>query len=148
VHISIIDVNVQQVEKLRREHKLVPEGAEINGAEVDFDDEIDLRAEDEKLIAAELEAVTTEPTEKEEATDSEQPKRRSSRSRRTRRRAPAATALFEGTFDHGEEGYGLWLDPAIADNSIYAENWAGHRPVQVRVESDRIVITRSGEPSS
>ena len=58
----------------------------------------------------------------------------------TRQRRP-----LEGTFDHGEEGYGLWLDPAIQDNPIYAEHWAGHRPVEVLVEEDRIVIRRIGE---
>ena len=52
---------------------------------------------------------------------------------------------LEGTFDHGEEGYGLWLDPAIQDNPIYAEHWAGHRPVEVAVEEDRIVIRRIDE---
>ena len=49
---------------------------------------------------------------------------------------------LEGTFDHGEEGYGLWLDPAVQDNPIYAEHWAGHRSVEVLVEEDRIVIRR------
>jgi hypothetical protein len=52
---------------------------------------------------------------------------------------------LEGTFDHGEEGYGLWLDPAIQDNPIYAEHWAGHRPVEVAVEEDCIIIRRTGE---
>ena len=55
------------------------------------------------------------------------------------------TAPLEGTFDHGEEGYGLWLDPAIQDNPVYAEHWAGHRPVEVAVEEDRIVIRRIAE---
>ena len=55
------------------------------------------------------------------------------------------TAPLEGTFDHGEEGYGLWLDPAIQENPIYAEHWAGHRPVEVAVEEDRIVIRRVGD---
>ena len=52
---------------------------------------------------------------------------------------------LEGTFDHGEEGYGLWLDPAVQDNPIYAEHWAGHRPVEVAIEENRIVIRRIGE---
>jgi len=43
----------------------------------------------------------------------------------------------------GEEGFGLWLDPAIAENAVYAEHWAGHRPVEVTVEADRIIIRRS-----
>ena len=61
------------------------------------------------------------------------------RSRRRRSAAPAAAAAgaraaapatpLEGTFDHGEEGYGLWLDPAVVDDPVYAEHWAGHRPV-------------------
>ena len=50
---------------------------------------------------------------------------------------------LEGTFDHGEEGYGLWLDPSIADDPVYAEHWAGQRAVTVKVEADRIVIRRA-----
>src|SRR2546430_13047964 len=38
-----------------------------------------------------------------------------------------------------------WLDPAIQDNPVYAEHWAGHRPVTILVEPDRIVIRRAGE---
>ena len=58
--------------------------------------------------------------------------------------AEAGRKALEGTFDHGEEGYGLWLDPAVQDNPLYAEHWRGHRPVKVTVEADRIVIERSG----
>ena len=53
--------------------------------------------------------------------------------------AASAGSQLEGTFDHGEEGYGLWLDPSIQEDSVYAEHWAGHRPVTVLVEPDRIV---------
>jgi hypothetical protein len=28
---------------------------------------------------------------------------------------------------------------------VYAEHWAGHRPVMVSIEADRIVITRARE---
>jgi hypothetical protein len=28
---------------------------------------------------------------------------------------------------------------------VYAEHWAGHRPVEVVIEEDRIVIRRVGE---
>jgi len=52
---------------------------------------------------------------------------------------------MQATFDHGEEGYGLWLDPEVQDDPTYAEHWAGHRPVTVNVERDRIVIRRAGE---
>ena len=30
---------------------------------------------------------------------------------------------------------------------MYAEHWAGHRPVTVAIEADRIVISRAGEDS-
>ena len=51
---------------------------------------------------------------------------------------------MQASFDHGDEGYGLWLDAAIADDPVYGEHWAGHRQVEVTVEPDRIVIRRSG----
>jgi hypothetical protein len=51
---------------------------------------------------------------------------------------------MQASFDHGEaDGYGLWLDPAIADDPIYAEHWAGKRRVEATIEPDRIVIRRS-----
>ena len=62
-------------------------------------------------------------------------------------RRPGAAAI-QATFDHGDEGYGLWLDPAVADNPVYAENWADHRQVEVTIEADRIVIRRSGGASA
>ena len=55
---------------------------------------------------------------------------------------------LEATFDHGEEGYGLWLDPGVQDDPVYAEYWAGHRPVEVTIEEDQIVIRRTGEDSN
>jgi hypothetical protein len=157
-----LEVTVQQIEAFKRENDLAPEGdVEAAGPAVDFDDEIDLRAEDDALIAAELEAEQAKAAEEAEAAaeagededsggedDDENggPARRSRRGRRGRggRRRGAASAL-EGTFDHGEEGYGLWLDPAVEDNPVYAEHWAGHRPVEVTIEADRIVIRRTGD---
>jgi hypothetical protein len=70
-------------------------------------------------------------------------RRRGRRGGRGRKRGGRKKAL-EGTFDHGEDGYGLWLDPAIQDDPLYAEHWAGHRPVTITVEADRIVIERLG----
>jgi hypothetical protein len=32
----------------------------------------------------------------------------------------------------------------VADNAVYAEHWAGHRPVEVLIEEDQIVIRRTG----
>jgi len=49
---------------------------------------------------------------------------------------------LEGTFDHGDEGYGLWLDPAVQDVPAYRDNWAGKRDVTVTVEADQIIIRR------
>jgi hypothetical protein len=62
-----------------------------------------------------------------------------------RGRRKGAAHELEGTFDHGEEGYGLWLDPAVEDNPVYAEHWAGHRPVSVTIEENQIVIRRAGD---
>jgi hypothetical protein len=148
-----LEVTVQQIETFKRENDLVPESAGEPGAAVDFDDEIDLRAEDDALIAAELEAEQAAVADEEDEEPSEdgaeeKPKApRRSRGRRGRGRAAksGADVSFEGTFDHGEEGYGLWLDPAVEDNAVYAEHWAGHRPVEVTIEADRIVIRRAGD---
>ena len=155
-----LEVTVQQIQSFKREQGLEPE-EDANGdapAGVDFDDEIDLRAEDDALIAAELDAAEAAKAEEPEAdsdsdsdSDSdaeEKPKpkpRRRGRRGGTRRRSSAADGgALEATFDHGEEGYGLWLDPAVADNPVYAEHWAGHRPVEVTIEEDQIVIRRAG----
>jgi hypothetical protein len=55
---------------------------------------------------------------------------------------------MQATFDHGDkDGYGLWLDPAVKDDPVYSEHWAGQRAVEVTVEADRIVIKRSGNQS-
>jgi hypothetical protein len=144
-----LEVTVQQIEAFKKENDLLPDGEAPEAPGVDFDDEIDLRAEDDALIAAELEAEAArkaEEGEDEESSDEdgEAPKRRRGRrGGRGRARTKKATS-YEGTFDHGEEGYGLWLDPAVADDGIYAEHWAGHREVEVTVEADQIIIKRVG----
>ena len=54
-------------------------------------------------------------------------------------REPAS--VFEGVLDHGErDGWGLWLDPAIADDPIWREHWAGVDSVVVKVAEDSIVL--------
>jgi len=76
------------------------------------------------------------------------PRRRRRRRRGGRGRSGRAGAGMQATFDHGdEEGYGLWLDPAVKDDPIYAEHWAGKRRVEVTIEPDRIVIKRSESES-
>ncbi len=156
-----LEVTVQQIQAFKREQGLEPGGEDASGA----DQEIDLRAEDDAAIAAELEAeaarraeeeaqaaeeAAKQAAEAEEAGDAadagedeEKPKpRRRTRGGRTRRRV--AGKPLEGTFDHGEEGYGLWLDPDVQDDPVYAEHWAGHRPVEITIEEDQIVIRRAG----
>jgi hypothetical protein len=146
-----LEVTVQQIEAFKKENDLLPDGEAPEAPGVDFDDEIDLRAEDDALIAAELEAEAArkaeegedEPEPGEEGDDDAPKRRRGRRGGRGRARTKKATS-YEGTFDHGEEGYGLWLDPAIADDGVYAEHWAGHRQVEVTIEADQIVIKRVG----
>ena len=139
-----LDVSVQQIAAFKRDNELVDDS---QGA--DFDDEIDLRAEDEALVAAELEAVGAQASEAEAAEEGDEdapvkPQRRRGR-RGARGRRRGGNVVLEGTFDHGEEGYGLWLDAAVQDEPLYAEHWAGHRPVTVTIEENQIVIRRSGE---
>jgi hypothetical protein len=180
-----LEVTVQDIDTFKRQNDLLPDGEQADGPSLDFDDEIDLRAEDDALIAAELEAAEAAREEEERraaeeeerraaeeerraaeeearraeaaergeeladepgADGDEAPKRRCGRrGGRGRRCGPGAPGELEGTFDHGEEGYGLWLDPAVEDNAVYAEHWAGHRNVTVTIEEDQIVIRRAGD---
>ncbi|HEY4896862.1 MAG TPA: hypothetical protein VII01_12315 [Solirubrobacteraceae bacterium] len=157
-----LEVSVRDIEQFKRQNELVSDEETPEGAgSPDYPEEIDLRAEDDALIAAELEAAEAEAEraraeaaesgadadEDEDDEDAPSTTRTRTRSRRggRGRRSSTRNAPLEGTFDHGEEGYGLWLDPAVQDNPVYAEHWAGHRPVEVVVEEDRIVIRRVGE---
>jgi hypothetical protein len=159
-----LEVSVQQIQAFKRENGLAGDGDQADGVagELDFDDEIDLRAEDDALIAAELEAAEAQraleaeaeaaakaaAAEAGETTDADAAdvaarRRRGRRGGRGRRGRTAGP--LEGTFDHGEEGYGLWLDAAVVDDKIYAEHWAGHRPVEVTIEEDQIIIRRTAD---
>jgi hypothetical protein len=147
-----LEVTVQDIEQFKRQNELLGDETPAEGtAAPSYPEEVDLRAEDDELIAAELEAAAERAKAEAEAKAKEEPDEdesaqapRRRRSRRGRRSSRGAGPL-EGTFDHGEEGYGLWLDPAIQDNPVYAEHWAGHRPVEITVEEDQIVIRRVGE---
>jgi hypothetical protein len=152
-----LEVSVQEVEQFKRQNELAGAEESAGGVTGADEEEIDLRAADEALIAAELEAEQTESerAEQEQAdaaaeSEEQEPRaRRRGRGEATSRRAAARqSGPMEGTFDHGEEGYGLWLDPAVRDNPIYAEHWAGHRPIQVTIEEDQIVIRRLLEDSA
>ncbi len=164
-----LEVSVREVAGFKREHDLA--SGETEGVETDLfgprvdEEEVDLRAEDEALVAAALEqeekleeeeeleapesGAADESPEDSEGGGEDKPRRRGRRGGRGRKRGGGGrNRPLEGTFDHGEEGYGLWLDPAIQDDPVYAEHWAGHRPVTVTVEADRIVISRSGGDGS
>ena len=58
-------------------------------------------------------------------------------------REPAS--VFEGVLDHGErDGWGLWFDPAVADDPIWKEHWSGVESVVVKVAEDSIVLEVAG----
>jgi len=173
-----LEVSVADIRSFKREHELVPDEAAGNGGDEGAPgsgtDELDLRAEDDALVAAALEAEQeadddeddTEDSDSDDSDDADsgdvaesaesaesadddadRPKRRRRGRRGGRGRARRKPTALEGTFDHGDEGYGLWLDPAIQDDPVYAEHWAGHRPVTITVEPERIAISRAGEES-
>ncbi|MGI8749664.1 MAG: hypothetical protein ACR2J6_03810 [Thermoleophilaceae bacterium] len=161
-----LDASVKEISAFKSEHDLAPgEGtasaeSDVFGPRID-EDEPDLRAEDEAAVAAALDAEADEPAEEDPEPDSDSESetegadegdkgsatRRRRRGRRGGRGRGRQRKALEGAFDHGEEGYGLWLDPSVKDDPMYAEHWAGHRPVTVTVEADRIVIERAGDPS-
>ncbi|HEX3608278.1 MAG TPA: hypothetical protein VHU14_01220 [Solirubrobacterales bacterium] len=153
-----LEVSTSELREFRKQHGFTPDEEDSASGEVDLRDEIE--AEIEAAAAEEPE----EEEEEEEESDSEgeedgdesekqersgeaggeRPKRRR---RRGRRGGRGRRKDLEATFDHGEtDGYGLWLDPAVKDNPVYAEHWAGKREVTVRIDADQIVIRRPGAP--
>lgn len=134
-----LEVTVQQIESFKNEQGLNPDGATTPSPGA-----VDLRDEDDALIAAQLEAEEAKAAA--EAKAAEEAKAAAAAEAAARRAAAGngSGTTLEGTFDHGDEGYGLWLDPSIADDPVYAEHWAGHRAVEITIEEDRIVITRAG----
>ena len=144
-----LDVPASELREFRRRHELAPDD---EPSESDLRDEIE--AEIEALSEAEEELAAVEDGEDDggeegdEETAEGEPRPRRRRRRRGRRggRGGAGREALQATFDHGDdEGYGLWLDPAVQDDPVYAEHWAGHRPVTVTVEQDQIVIRGSGD---
>jgi hypothetical protein len=165
-----LEVSASELKEFRRQHDLSPDAEGENGADVDLRDEIEAEIEaaaaEEEALAKEREAAEaeakaaaeasgeSEPEDDDEAEGDEsdeesdgseaegRPRRRRRRGRRGGRRDQIGNEL-EGTFDHGEEGFGLWLDPAVQDIPAYKESWAGKRDVTVTVEADQIIIRRS-----
>jgi hypothetical protein len=160
-----LEVSVRDIDAFKREHELVPAEQLEDAGDDPFsprvEEEPDLRAEDDALVAAALDAEPEESDEDSEGetegdgdgesegegeSDDKPRRRRGRRGGRGRKGGSrGARKPLEGTFDHGDEGYGLWLDPAVQDDPVYAEHWAGHRPVTVTVEQDQIVIRRVGD---
>jgi len=152
-----LEVSTSELREFRKQHGFTPDEEDSASGDLDLRDEIE--AEIEAATAEEAEAEDEEKPEsaddededeKEKEKDSsegeggDRPKRRR---RRGRRGGRGRRKDLEASFDHGEtDGYGLWLDPSVKDNPVYAEHWAGKREVTVRIDADQIVIRRAGEP--
>jgi len=149
-----LEISATELREFRKQHDLTAEEEDGGATDVDLRDEIE--AEVEAATAEEAEEEEPEEDEgdgkedeageeKEEAGGGEAGAARPRRRRRGRRGGRGRRKELEASFDHGEtEGYGLWLDPAVKDNPVYAEHWAGKREVRVSIEADRIVIRRAG----
>src|SRR4030088_2342760 len=119
-----LEVSVRDIEQFKRMNELVGDEAVAEGsASPEYPEEIDLRAEDDALIAAELEApeIAAERARAEAEENGEEPedepavprgRRRSRRGGRGTRGGGRGGEPLEGTFDHGEEGYGPGVGPA------------------------------------
>ncbi len=148
-----LDISASELREFRRRHDLTPD-SEPDTSD-DLRDEIEAEVEAATLAAAEAVEESDEEVDDEDADEDDRAEgreegddrpRRRRRRRGGRGRRRGSNNTIEATFDHGEEdGYGLWLDPAVKDNPVYAENWAGQRAVRVTVEADQIVIRRAGD---
>lgn len=147
-----LDISASELREFRRRHDLEPD-SEPDSAD-DLRDEIEAEVEAATLAAAEAadeEDADREDADREDGDREDEggdedgaPRRRRRRRRRGGRGRRRAGRTLEATFDHGEaDGYGLWLDPAVRDDPVYAENWAGRRAVQVTIEADQITIRRA-----
>jgi hypothetical protein len=146
-----LEVSTSELREFRKQHGFTPDEEDSASGEVDLRDEIEAEieaaTEEEPEEEDEAELETEDTAEKQEAGEDGdgKPKRRR---RRGRRGGRGRRKDLEATFDHGEtDGYGLWLDPAVKDNPVYTEHWAGKREVTVRIDADQIVIRRAGEPT-
>src|SRR5437763_6230865 len=83
-----LEVTVQQIEQFKRENELAADGDAVEAGAapgLDFDDEIDLRAEDDALIAAELEAEQAQAEAEPEEVEEEEEDAVAAGARRSRR---------------------------------------------------------------
>jgi hypothetical protein len=149
-----LEISATELREFRKQYDLSADDENAGSSEIDLRDEIEAEIE---AAAAEQEDVDEEDEDDDEDSDDgsgedsergpagSRPKRRR---RRGRRGGRGRRKELEATFDHGEtDGYGLWLDPAVKDNPVYTEHWAGKRDVTVRIDADQIVIRRAGSPA-
>jgi hypothetical protein len=150
-----LEVSTSELREFRKQHGFTPDEEDSASGEVDLRDEIEAEIEaaaaeepeedEDEASGADEEGDDGEKGERSGEAGGDRPKRRR---RRGRRGGRGRRKDLEATFDHGEtDGYGLWLDPAVKDNPVYAEHWAGKREVVVRIDADQIVIRRPGEPA-
>jgi len=171
-----LEVSTTELREFRRQHELDVEDEDAAEVDLrdEIEAEIEAATLEEEEAAAEAEAAEAKAAEAEEAEAAERaeeaepeaekedgstdegageqgdgtPRRRRRRRRGGRGRSGRVGAGMQATFDHGDdEGYGVWLDPAVKDDPIYAEHWAGKRRVEVTIEPDRIVIRRTDSDS-
>jgi len=139
-----LEISATELREFRKQYDLTADDENAGSSEIDLRDEIE--AEIEAAAAEQEDVEEDEGDEEESGEESESGAAAGSRPKRRRRRGRRKE--LEATFDHGEdEGYGLWLDPAVKDNPVYAEHWAGKREVTVRIDADQIVIRRAGSPA-
>lgn len=140
-----LEVSAAELREFRKQHGFTPDEEDAGSAEVDLRDEIEAEIEAAAAEETETDDESEADEEAKDDTDEARPKRRR---RRGRRGGRGRRKEIEAAFDHGEtDGYGLWLDPSVKDNPVYAEHWAGKRQVTVRIDADQIVIRRAGEPA-
>jgi hypothetical protein len=141
-----LDIPASELREFRRRHELAPEDEEAGDLELRDEIEAEIAQAALEEEEAEEEEEETEPEEKAEADEGSAEagrRRRRRRGRRGGRGARTTREALQATFDHGkDDGFGLWLDPAVEDDPVYSEHWAGHRQVEVTIEPDRIVIKR------
>ena len=163
-----LEVSASELREFRKQHGFTPDEEDAASQDVDLRDEIEAeieaataeeaaREEEEVESGGETdsggepdgEADADEDGDGPEDAESGEGERPARRRRRRGRRGRGRRKDLEATFDHGEkDGYGLWLDPAVKDNPVYSEHWAGQREVTVRIDPDQIVIRRvTAEPA-
>ena len=146
-----LEVSASELREFRRRHDLSAEGAEEGGDDLRDEIEAEIEAATREEAEAQAAEEIAEPAEAEQPAGEQGDGEAGARPRRRRRRrggrgrggGSRAREATQATFDHGDDGYGLWLDPAVADDPVYSEHWAGKRRVEVTIEPDRIVVKRS-----